>query len=119
MGHPLTVYGKGGQTRGFLDIRDTVRCIQVCAEGGSYGSLGTGSGGGVHGLVQVEALENVDVVGSEYDRALVLHYLSRMFELQKILEATQQYRNQCIDSPSDRLPSTTRPNRERCVSSTR
>ena len=29
MGHPLTVYGKGGQTRGFLDIRDTVRCIQA------------------------------------------------------------------------------------------
>jgi len=27
VGHPLTVYGKGGQTRGFLDIRDTVRCI--------------------------------------------------------------------------------------------
>jgi UDP-sulfoquinovose synthase len=26
IGHPLTVYGKGGQTRGFLDIRDTVRC---------------------------------------------------------------------------------------------
>jgi UDP-sulfoquinovose synthase len=23
VGHPLTVYGKGGQTRGFLDIRDT------------------------------------------------------------------------------------------------
>ncbi len=29
VGHPLTVYGKGGQTRGYLDIRDTVRCIQV------------------------------------------------------------------------------------------
>ena len=28
-GHPLTVYGKGGQTRGFLDIRDTVRCIEI------------------------------------------------------------------------------------------
>jgi len=27
--HPLTVYGKGGQTRGFLDIRDTVRCIEL------------------------------------------------------------------------------------------
>jgi UDP-sulfoquinovose synthase len=26
---PLTVYGKGGQTRGFLDIRDTVRCIEI------------------------------------------------------------------------------------------
>jgi len=27
--HPLTVYGRGGQTRGFLDIRDTVRCIEL------------------------------------------------------------------------------------------
>lgn len=30
--HPLTVYGKGGQTRGMLDIRDTVRCIEIAAE---------------------------------------------------------------------------------------
>ena len=29
IGTPLTVYGKGGQTRGFLDIRDTVRCIEI------------------------------------------------------------------------------------------
>ncbi|MGA8035666.1 MAG: NAD-dependent epimerase/dehydratase family protein [Candidatus Acidiferrales bacterium] len=29
IGHPLTVYGKGGQQRGFLDIRDTVRCIEI------------------------------------------------------------------------------------------
>ena len=28
-GHPLTVYGRGGQTRGFLDIRDTVRCVEI------------------------------------------------------------------------------------------
>ena len=26
---PLTVYGKGGQTRGFLDLRDTVRCVEI------------------------------------------------------------------------------------------
>jgi len=26
---PLTVYGKGGQTRGFLDIRDTVACVEL------------------------------------------------------------------------------------------
>jgi len=32
IGHPLTVYGKGGQTRGFLDIRDTVRCIELAIE---------------------------------------------------------------------------------------
>jgi len=32
IGYPLTVYGKGGQTRGFLDIRDTVRCVELaCA----------------------------------------------------------------------------------------
>jgi UDP-sulfoquinovose synthase len=40
IGCPLTVYGKGGQTRGFLDIRDTVRCIElVClnpAERGEF-----------------------------------------------------------------------------------
>ena len=29
IGHPLTVYGKGGQTRGFLDIRDTMRCVEL------------------------------------------------------------------------------------------
>ena len=29
IGHPLTVYGKGGQTRGFLDIRDTIRCVEI------------------------------------------------------------------------------------------
>jgi UDP-sulfoquinovose synthase len=29
VGHPLTVYGKGGQTRGYLDIRDTVRCVEL------------------------------------------------------------------------------------------
>ncbi|MBI2820300.1 MAG: NAD-dependent epimerase/dehydratase family protein [Acidobacteria bacterium] len=29
IGHPLTVHGAGGQTRGFLDIRDTVRCIEL------------------------------------------------------------------------------------------
>jgi UDP-sulfoquinovose synthase len=32
IGHPLTVYGKGGQTRAFLDIRDTVRCVELAIE---------------------------------------------------------------------------------------
>ncbi|MFG1945659.1 NAD-dependent epimerase/dehydratase family protein [Nonomuraea sp. NPDC048826] len=32
LGHPLTVYGTGGQTRGIIDIRDTVRCIQLACE---------------------------------------------------------------------------------------
>ena len=32
IGHPITVYGEGGQTRGFLDIRDTVRCIELAVD---------------------------------------------------------------------------------------
>jgi nucleoside-diphosphate-sugar epimerase len=28
-GMPLTVYGQGGQTRGFLDIRDTLACVEL------------------------------------------------------------------------------------------
>ena len=29
IGHPLTVYGKGGQTRGYLNIVDTLRCVEL------------------------------------------------------------------------------------------
>jgi len=30
-GHPLTVYGKGGQTRGYLNIKDTLQCVYKSA----------------------------------------------------------------------------------------
>ncbi len=40
IGHPLTVYGKGGQTRGYIDIRDTIACIELAllnpAQAGEY-----------------------------------------------------------------------------------
>ncbi len=40
LGHPLTVYGSGGQIRSFLDIRDTVRCVEIAlahpARAGEY-----------------------------------------------------------------------------------
>ena len=32
IGYPLTVYGKGGQTRGFLNIIDTLQCIKLAVE---------------------------------------------------------------------------------------
>jgi UDP-sulfoquinovose synthase len=32
IGHPLTVYGSGGQTRGFLNIRDTLQCVDLALE---------------------------------------------------------------------------------------
>ena len=31
-GVPLTVYGKGGQTRGYLNLKDTLQCIDLAAE---------------------------------------------------------------------------------------
>src|SRR5687767_6972367 len=38
IGHPLTVYGKGGQTRGFLNIRDTLQCVELAVD--NPGELG-------------------------------------------------------------------------------
>ena len=32
IGYPLTVHGTGGQTRAFINIQDTVRCIELAAE---------------------------------------------------------------------------------------
>jgi UDP-sulfoquinovose synthase len=40
VGYPLTIYGKGGQTRAMLDIRDTLACVELAclnpAEPGEY-----------------------------------------------------------------------------------
>jgi UDP-sulfoquinovose synthase len=32
IGHPLTIYGQGGQTRGFLNIRDTLQCVELAVK---------------------------------------------------------------------------------------
>jgi UDP-sulfoquinovose synthase len=31
-GYPLTVYGKGGQTRGYLNLKDTLNCVRLSVE---------------------------------------------------------------------------------------
>ena len=40
IGHPLTVYGRGGQTRGLINIVDTVQCVELAtlnpADSGEY-----------------------------------------------------------------------------------
>ena len=40
IGHPLTVYGAGGQTRGFLNIADTLQCVELAStnppDGGEF-----------------------------------------------------------------------------------
>ncbi len=32
IGHDITVYGSGKQTRAFLNIKDTIRCVEIAAE---------------------------------------------------------------------------------------
>jgi UDP-sulfoquinovose synthase len=32
IGYPLTVYGKGGQTRGYLNIKDTLQCVHMAEQ---------------------------------------------------------------------------------------
>ena len=32
LGHPVTVYGNGSQTRGYININDTVECIRLACE---------------------------------------------------------------------------------------
>lgn len=32
IGHPLTLYGTGGQTRGFLPMRDSMQCLTIAVE---------------------------------------------------------------------------------------
>lgn len=39
-GHPLTIYGRGGQTRGYLNLRDTMQCVYLSAsEPAAHGEL--------------------------------------------------------------------------------
>ena len=32
IGYPLTVYGKGGQTRGYINLRDSLRCMELAVK---------------------------------------------------------------------------------------
>jgi UDP-sulfoquinovose synthase len=32
VGYPLTVYGKGGQTRGYINIKDTLQCVHIAEQ---------------------------------------------------------------------------------------
>jgi UDP-sulfoquinovose synthase len=130
LGHPLTVYGTGGQTRGFLDIRDTVRCIEIAVanpaqqgefrvfnqftEQFSVADLATmvqevGADAGIN--VEVRHLENPRVEKEEHyfnakntalrDLGLVPHCLSDSL-LQSLLSVACRYKNR-ID-PAQIMP---------------
>lgn len=38
VGHPLTVHGTGGQTRAFIHIQDTVRCVELAVTSNTFSS---------------------------------------------------------------------------------
>ncbi len=66
IGHPLTVYGKGGQTRGYLNIVDTLDCIELAvthpAEPGEFRVFNQFT----ESFSVLELAELVQKAGSEY-----------------------------------------------------
>ncbi len=121
IGHPLTVYGKGGQTRGFLDIRDTVRCVELAianpADAGQFRvfnqftelfsvkdlALMVKKAGNAMGLnVEIQNLENPRVELEEHyfnakntkllDLGLQPHYLSDSL-LDSLLNFANKYKD--------------------------
>ena len=121
IGHPLTVYGKGGQTRGFLDIRDTVLCLELAianpAQSGEFRvfnqftelfsvgdlALMVKKAGSVLGLnVEINNLDNPRIELEEHyfnakntkllDLGLQPHYLSDSL-LDSLLNFATKYKN--------------------------
>jgi len=82
LGEPLTVYGSGGQTRGIIDIRDTVECIRLAAanpaepgefrvfnqltESMSVHEMAKAVADTFPGIVEVENLENPRVEADQH-----------------------------------------------------
>jgi UDP-sulfoquinovose synthase len=103
VGHPLTVYGKGGQTRAMLDIRDTLACVELAClnppdvgeyrvfnqftESFSVGQLAQMVADAYPGRVEIEHMEDPRVEKQEHyyraahtkllDLGLVPHLLSQ------------------------------------------
>jgi len=74
IGHPLTVHGTGGQTRAFIHIKDTVRCIEI-------------------------ALENPPLAG---DKPLVLNQMTethRVLDLAKMISDITGVEIACLPNP--------------------
>jgi UDP-sulfoquinovose synthase len=138
IGHPLTVYGKGGQTRGFLNIRDTLQCVELAvenpAEAGEYrvfnqftemfsvgqlAELVQAAGGELGHEVEIEHLDNPRVEAEEHyynpthtkllDLGLQPSHLGDEL-VRSMLKAIDRHRDRIIESAID---PTTRWNPER------
>ena len=72
LGHPLTVYGGGGQTRGLIDIRDTAECIRIACEN----PAGAGEFRVFNQMTQSLSIEQIaKTVAAAYPGAVEVEYL--------------------------------------------
>jgi UDP-sulfoquinovose synthase len=132
IGHPLTAYGTGGQTRGYLNIVDTLRCVELAAlnppQAGEYRVFNqfteqfsimdlaekVREAGADHGLeVRVEHLDNPRVELEDHyynathtkllDLGLRPHLLSETL-IESMFATIERYKDRVI--PDHILPST-------------
>jgi UDP-sulfoquinovose synthase len=132
IGHPLTAYGKGGQTRGYLNIVDTLQCVELAASNppaaGEYRVFNqfteqfsivqlaekVREAGAHHGLgVAVEHLENPRVELEDHyynaahtklmDLGLRPHLLSETL-IESMISTIERYKDRVI--PDHIMPST-------------
>ena len=119
VGHPLTVHGTGGQTRAFIHIQDTVRCIQLAIENApepgervrvfnqmtethrvvELAKLVAGMTGAEIDYVdnpRKEAAENELFVANDHLLELGLHPITLKDDLlSEVTEIAQRYRDRC------------------------
>ena len=126
IGHPLTVYGRGGQTRGYLNIVDTLQCVELAtlnpADRGEYRVFNqfteqfsvvelaelvqrAGKEYGLH--VQLEHMENPRVEKEEHyykakhtkllDLGLQPHLLSETL-IESMFAAIERYKDRVIEA---------------------
>ena len=129
IGHPLTVYGKGGQTRGFLNIRDTLQCVELAVENpadageyrvfnqftemfsvGQLAELVQTAGAELGHEVEIEHLDNPRVEAEEHyynpthtkllDLGLQPSYLGDEL-VRSMLKAIERHRDRVIESAID------------------
>ena len=133
IGHPLTVYGKGGQTRGFLNIRDTLQCVELAvtnpAQGGEFrvfnqfteqftvlelAELAQRAGAELGYDVDVEHFDNPRVEQEDHyynaantklrELGLKPHYLGEEL-VRSMLATIERHRDRVISRPSPRRSS--------------
>jgi UDP-sulfoquinovose synthase len=70
IGHPLTIYGAGGQTRGYLPLADSMRCIELLLQNPPY----LGEHRVVNQFAEVHSIKDLARTVARLTGAEVKHY---------------------------------------------